>query len=364
MTIGVHYVRAKGSDGHRWYVYAWRGGPRIAVIDGGPKPRLSREHQAAVKEARARATTTDETIGGLVLDWRRSPEWEALAQSTKNTWSTWTGRIESKWGKTPLEVWNDPRMVGKVIAWRDSHADTPRSADEGVKVLSRLLEWGRLRARIRINVAAGLPALYRGADRSTIIWTEEDMDRFCRSAMMLGLPQVIDVLYLGALTGFRRADLAAVKFSEVFDHAIIRTALKKSRGRRRRATIPILPELSALIEELRGRARKPDVDTLLVNSFGRPWGSPISLGDRFQEVRDHAGIAEPANEELGLPERPKHLHDLRGTFVTHLCRARLTDEEIAGIVAWSPQNVAEIRRRYVDDASVVVAIGRRISGQQ
>jgi hypothetical protein len=60
-------------------------------------------------------------------------------------------------------------------------------------------------------------------------------------------------------------------------------------------------------------------------------------------------------------DRPKHLHDLRGTFVTALCRAGLTDDEIANIVAWSPQNVAEIRRTYVDDAAVVVALSRRIN---
>jgi hypothetical protein len=42
-------------------------------------------------------------------------------------------------------------------------AATPRAADIGVTVLSRLLEWGRLRARVRVNVAAGIPQLYRGA---------------------------------------------------------------------------------------------------------------------------------------------------------------------------------------------------------
>jgi integrase len=336
LTTGAHFVKSAGG---RWYVYAWRGGPRIATIDGGEKPRLSRELQEAVKDARARAAASDETVGGLVRDWRLSPEWEALAATTKRTWGTWTARIESKWGKLPLEVWNDPRMVGKVIAWRDAHSDTPRSADEGVKVLSRVLEWGRLRARVRIN----------------------DIDAFCRSALVLDMPHVIDVLFLAAFTGMRRADLAAVKLGEVGEHAIIRTALKKSRGRWRRAVIPVLPETAQLVAELRGRHRQPGVETLLVNSFGRPWGSPVSLGDRFAQVRDHARIEEPADAELGVPARPKHLHDLRGTFVTRLCRAGLTDDEIAGIVAWSPQNVAEIRRRYVDDAAIVVAIGRRIA---
>jgi hypothetical protein len=73
--VGVHYVHV----GTRWYVYAWRGGPRIATVEGGAKPRLSREMEGAVRTARDKAIAGDETIGGLVRDWRRSPEWAALA---------------------------------------------------------------------------------------------------------------------------------------------------------------------------------------------------------------------------------------------------------------------------------------------
>jgi integrase len=143
-------------------------------------------------------------------------------------------------------------------------------------------------------------------------------------------------------------------------HAIVRTALKRSRGRRRRAAVPIIPELAALLERLRARPRKPGVETVLVNSFGRPWGSPVSLGDRFHRgprpCRDRR-----ARERRLAPDRPKHLHDLRGTYVTVLCRKELTDAQIAEIIAWSPQNVSQIRKAYVDDAAVVVAIGRRLS---
>ena len=42
--------------------------------------------------------------------------------------------------------------------------------------------------------------------------------------------------------------------------------------------------------------------------------------------------------------------------------ANLTDQEVAEIMGWSPQQVADIRRVYVDQARVVVAIGQRIRG--
>jgi hypothetical protein len=361
MTSGVHFVRiARQGSEHRWYIYAWRGGPRIAVIDGGKRPRLSRELKIAVERARDEATKIgSETIGGLIRDWRRSPEWKALSAGTRDTWGTPLGRIETKWGETPLELWSDPRMVAKVVAWRDSMSETPRAADIAVTVLSRLLEWGRLRARVRVNVASGIPQLYGGADRAEIIWLPEDDDNFCCSALSLDRPLMIDALDLASWTGFRLSDLAAVTFAECSLEAIVRKAAKRSRGRRRRAVVPMLPQLRMLIEELRTRYRRPGVDTLLVNSWGLPW-SADALGKRFGEVRTHARIV---HKEAGEPDRPKHLHDVRGTFVTHLCRAGLTDEEIANIVAWSPQNVARIRRTYVDDAAVVVALSRRINAE-
>jgi hypothetical protein len=361
MTPGVHFVRITTRAGSaRWYIYAWRGGPRVATVDGGGKPRLSRELAARIAQLRAEAADRGaETIRGLIRDWRRSPEWQRLADNTRATWSTPLARIEDRWGETPLDLWNDPRMVGKVVAWRDSMRDRPRAADIGVTVLSRLLEWGRLRARVRVNVAAGVPGLYRGQNRAAIVWTDADLDAFCRSALMLDRPLLTDALFLAAWSGLRLADLAALTFAEVGEHAIVRTALKKSRGRRRRAVVPVLPQLALLLEDLRGRPRHAGVETVLVNSFGRPW-SAESLGKRFAEVRDHAGIREPADPREGAPERAKHLHDLRGTFVTALCRAGLTDDEISNIVAWSPANVAAIRKTYVDDAQVVVALSRRI----
>ncbi len=119
-----------------------------------------------------------------------------------------------------------------------------------------------------------------------------------------------------------------------------------------------------MLNELRtGRERASGVETVLVNSKGQPW-TLASFTQAFNAVRDAAnegrGIVHHGDPALGNEHRSKHLHDLRGTFVTRLCRAGLTDREIADIAAWSPQNVAGVRRMYVDEAAVVMAIGERI----
>lgn len=361
MIEGVHFVR-KAVPGKpiRWYVYAWRGGPCVLKTIGSARPRLGKAEVAAIAAAHeANKATKPHLLVGMIRAWRASPEWLGLAKSTRHLWGGELDLIEAKWGEHPIELWNDYRMVAKVVAWRDSRAATPRAADQGVKVLSELLKFGKLRARVKLNVAADVPGIYRAADRAEIIWTVDDLAKAKAAAEELKRPRAYDIIRLATLTGMRRADLAALTFDEISDHAIIRTALKKSRGRRRRAVIPIVPELAELLKELRALPREQGVRNVLVGTRGRPW-KPESLTEAVIALSKQGNIVQPSQPDLEIPERRKHLHDCRGTFVTHLCRAGLTDEEIANICAWSVDSVSRIRRTYVDDAAVVVALTQRI----
>lgn len=344
-----------------WRVYAYRGGALVARREGGPRPQLTRdEAQAALDAIEAVRKPDPRMLVSLIREWEASPEWKGLADSTRKTWRSQLTAVEARWGTAPLSVWNDPRMAAKVMNWRNERAETPRGADLGVMVLRELLKFGMLNARVLLNVAAGVPTLYRGGQRAEIIWTDEDMDRFAWEAVRQERAHLVDGLWLAALTGMRRADLVTVTESNVYDTAIIKKALKVSRRKRRTATMPRIPELDALLEELKGRARADGVTTLLVNSYGRPW-SGDGFGGSFNRIRDAAGIVH-ADPETG-DRKAKHLHDLRGTFATRLMLAGLTDQEIAIILGWSPEQVGTIRRTYVDDARVVVAIGERIASR-
>lgn len=365
MIQGLHTVRiAKPGKPIRWYIYAWRGGPCIAKRTGAAEPKLTKDELAAVVEHRsAENGPAPGTILALARQWRgngadtASVEWKALAETTRATWGLQLDLIEAKWGKSPVALWSDARMVEKVVAWRDSRAATPRSADIGITVLKALLDFGRLRGKVKVNVAENIPQLYRGGDRAEIIWTPEDIAAFLAEA-----PQRIgDGLRLAAVTGLRREDLLTLTWEEVGEHAIVRIAKKKSRGRQRRATVPLIPEAKTLLDELRTRHRAEGVDTVLVNTRGEPW-LDTSFSMQFNKARNDAKIIEPAQPRLDKPAKKKHLHDVRGTFCTHLCRTSLTNQEIARIMAWSEDRVEGIRRVYVDDAAVVVALAKRISG--
>lgn len=362
MIEGVHFVRAvrKGKP-VRWYVYAWRGGPKIMQAESPVKPKLTKEALEALGIAHKAANSPPpDTLLSLIREWRpNSPEWKDLSDGTKRVWGYQLDLIEAKWGKTPLSIWSDPRMVKKVVEWRDTRANTPRPADMGVQVLFNLLAFGRLRGQVAVNVAANIPRLYKGGDRADIIWTQDEIDRFCVAAIQLDRPQLIDGIYLAALTGLRRQDLVTLTYDHVGEFAVVKRALKRSARKRRFARMPLIPELDAFLEELKGRYRKPGVDTLLVNSFGEPWTGD-GFGGSFNRVRDLAGITH-WDDETETAKR-KHLHDVRGTFVTKLCtETDLTDKEIADVMAWSPERIGTIRRVYVDDSSVVVALGERIA---
>ena len=368
MTVkGLHVVR-KAVPGRpvRWYVYAWRGGPCLKTQVGGSRPTLSYDDVSRMNSLIEDRRRPDPTrLVSLIRRWKSddperasSPEWSGLAQGTQKTWGSQLRLIEERWGETPLNLWNDPRMKAKVVRWRDSRADTPRGADLGVTVLRELLKFGCLHGLVWTNVAEGVPTLYRGGDRSEIVWTEEDIDRFCWHALKLDKPHLIDGIMLASLTGLRRADLVSVSFGNIYDRVIMKKALKVSRRKRRTATMPRIPELDRLLDELATREREPGVQTLLVNSRGLSW-SGDGFGGSFNLVRDSADIAH-VDPETG-ERRAKHLHDVRGTFATKLITEGLNDHEVAEVMGWAVERVSTIRRVYVDHARVVVAIGERIA---
>lgn len=347
-----------------WYVYAFKGGPLVMKATQPKKPTLTAEAHAKIAEAIQAANCPDpRTLLSLIHEWRGGPEWKGLADNTRRVWGSHLDLIDTRWGNKPISVWDDHRMVGKVMKWRDERAVTPRSADMGITVLRELLKFGRLRGRIRINVAEGVPPLYRGGDRAEIIWTPTDIEAFRIAAIDTKRPALYDGLRLGALTGLRLSDLVSLTWDHVGEAAILKTALKKSRGKRHKAVVPITEPLRTLLEELRTRKRKEGVNTVLVNERGASWTAAGFGGSgSFGMVRDKAKIVHIDEGADGHPiERKKHLHDVRGTFCTILLtECELTDEDAARIMAWSPARVARIRSTYVDSAAVVISLAERM----
>ena len=140
---GLHVTKKRLTTGVRWYVYAWRGGPCVYQCDG-VKPTISKEIIADAAEARREARSAPESVlTRLISDYRGSPEFARLADSTQRDYRRSLDRIADKFGDVPLEVFNDWKMRGEIVKWRDEWQGQPRTADKLAGMFSILLEWGK-----------------------------------------------------------------------------------------------------------------------------------------------------------------------------------------------------------------------------
>lgn len=346
--MATEQVRMKGLNWTRvarkgkptvWYFYAWRGGPLIMRGEGPTRPALTPAAVAAFHEAREAANLAPaDTLDRLAQDWRASPEWRALAPDTRRQWAYRLDAITDHFGQAELEAFEERGMKAEIMKWRKGMADQPRKADYHVTVLRALLRWGVLHGRLSLNIAQGIPALYKGGKRAAIIWTAEDRAAFAKSERA----EVVRAVEFACLTGFRRADLIAVPWEAVGDHQIVWRTSKS--GKRALVTMPLYPALSAFLADIR-----PENATgpIMRDANGKRW---------HRDTLSHLVAAERAS--LGLGDL--HLHDCRGTAVTELAPF-LTAQQIADLFGWTVGSVADIIRQYVDPEANVRAIGAAIS---
>jgi len=334
---GLHIVPFK-REGKQpiWYVYAFRGGPRIHSCEGQRPVITTALLESALEARQQHRPKRDAVLDGLIADYKSSPEFTNLRDRTQKDYRIELDKISARWGTTPLAVFEDRRMRGDILCWRDEHAETPRTADKGIVMLSTLLSWALIRGRLSVNVAQGIPLLYR-ANRADKIWTAADfatIKPFCSK-------ELDHAIRLASWTGLRLGDLVNVRWEHIGTRALIYTTSKKNR----RVVVPVFDELHDLLAEI-----GPGEGTILKNSRGESW-TESGLGGVFQKAKTKA---KGFDTEL-------RLHDLRGTFATWLAIKGLTDQEIGRIIAWKEARVAEIRMRYIDEEHVVESLIRRMS---
>lgn len=318
---GLHVVKAKG----KVYVYAWRGGPAVKADLG--TPGFHAAYQEAIAEHRAPDTGRFRFV---VQAYRASNDYKKLAASTKRNWSRWLDRIDDHFGDLRIVQFDRPEQIRKRIRlWRSGYAATPRSADYGMQVLSRVLSYSvDPLGKIASNPCEGIKHLYSN-DRSEIIWTDGDIDRI----KAVSSAEVGWAFDMAAHTGLRLSDLVRLSWSHVGENAISMPANKSRRNGKRAklAIIPIYGELRDLLNRIPKRAT-----TVLTNTRKRPWTAD-GLGTSIQDAKTDAHMKD---EDL-------HFHDLRGTAATKFYIGGLSARVIAEILAWEEEQVERIIRRYV-----------------
>jgi integrase len=333
ILTGLHVVKKRLASGIvRWNVYAWRGGPCIHRQDGA-RPVITADILAQALAAREQASggAPSDTFKAIIIAYRASPEFERLADSTRRDYNRILDRIDDQFGAAPIAAFEDRRMRREIIEWRDLWRGQPRTADKATVMIATLLGWAVENALLSVNVAAGINQLH-SVDKSDKIWEPRHWE-----ALSNAPEQLMRALRLASMTGLRLGDLVRLDWSQVSEKAIILT----TRKRKGRAVIPVVPELRAFLNSI-----EHSKGTVLRNSRGNPWAAS-GLGTVFQR-------SKPDGFD-------RTIHDLRGTYVTWLATKGLTDDEIARIVGWTSQRIAEVRARYVDEARVIVSLVDRLS---
>src|SRR5262249_45008210 len=148
----------------------WRGGPRLRGEPGSPEFVAS--YNEAIEQRRAPDTNR---FRGVVTAYKASKEYKKLAESTSAQWGKWLDRIADYFGDLRIAQFDRPEKIRPTIRrWRNQWIDTPRTADYGMQVLSRVLAHAVELGKIAGNPCEGIKHLYNN-DRSEIIWTDSDI---------------------------------------------------------------------------------------------------------------------------------------------------------------------------------------------
>ncbi|WHA40949.1 tyrosine-type recombinase/integrase [Agrobacterium larrymoorei] len=317
---GIHTVKAKGNI----YYYAWRGGPRLSGEPG------TAAFMASYNEAITNRAEPESGRFRSVITHYKASEFKKLADSTKRVWTPWIDRISAHFGDLSIAQFNRADKIRpRIRQWRGQYSDTPRAADTGMQVLSRILSHGvDPMGKLTSNPAEGIKHLY-SSDRSEIIWTDADINQV-KAGCSEEVKWVID---LAAHTGLRVGDLLRLSWSHVGPDAIV-----ISTGKSKHKREAIIPRYDALNDILAAIPKRSPV--VLTSTKKKPWKQ-----DGFNTMFWRA------KEKASMLDRDLHFHDLRGTAATKFYIAGLSIRVISEIMAWEEGTVEKIIRRYVSRSS-------------
>lgn len=349
--------KALAGGRHAIYWYSSRGGPLLKRFEGASRAAAREAERAGAADLaaayalrRARPEPERFTLRDLVSAYRAAPDgFLRLNGSTRSEWLRWLDEITQQFGSISVTSLKAKHARAAFLKWRDGRAATPRAADYGMQVLKRLLSWGMERQLVEANPVEGIRGIYR-ANRAEVIIEDHELQAILAHAT----ENARLAIRLAAATGLRRGDLVRLTWSHLTENAIVMTT-GKSNGARR-VIVPLLADARAVIQELRQdrdamiSGGKVPSAFVLTTKHGGAWTAD-AVTQAFIRAAAKAGVE-------------KHLHDLRGTAVTRLVIAGVSDDQVADIMGWEPDRVRRIKRHYVDRDRIALDVIDRLEGAQ
>lgn len=253
------------------------------------------------------------TLDGLIRVYEKSPEFRALKEATKRSYTRYLAKanslMRSPRGESPPVKDIERRDVLKL---RDALSDTPGAANQAVRALGALFAWGVDNEKVKENP---VQRIRKFAAKPHEKWPEELLES------ALTDPQIGDAVALFFFTGQRIDDVVAMRWNDIRgDHMLVWQKKKD-----KQIKVAILPELADRLN----RMERPAL-TILTNANGQPW---TQSGLR-QKLQDWA----KARGHKVVP------HGLRKNAVDALLEAGCTAAEVGGITDQSLQMVEHYAR--------------------
>ena len=284
----------------------------------------------------AGAPVPQDSMRALLRAFEASPEWAALAKSTRAQYliylRPWLQVAEA-----------EPRAITRreILAARDAIATTRGSgaATAFGRVTAALFGWALDRGWVDHNPAARLRALPGG---HLPAWSEAHI-----ALALAKLPEELRrVVVLALHTGQRRGDLCAMTWG-AFDGATIRVRQAKTG---RPLAIPAHP---ALLAELAAwRAERADSVLILASPRTGGWTPP----HLSREMKRALG-------EIGLPAR-LNVHGLRKAAARRLAEAGCSASEIAAVTGHLSLSMVQLYTASADQERLAGAAVTRLLLQQ
>lgn len=251
------------------------------------------------------------SLDDLLESWRRSPEWDTLAPSTRTMYAIYL-RDLYRLGRTFIGAIRRK----DVIALRNAIAMTRgKGAATGfIRAVSAAYAWGMHNDMAEANPASRIKPLKRG---TLPAWTEAVLAKALQE-----LPEAYRrAILLAVHTGQRRGDLIRMPWS-AYDGASIRLVQEKTRAA---LVVPVHRELRA---ELDAWKREASSVTILTSPRGVPW-TPSHF---TREMGRLVG-------ELGMGRFTPH--GLRKLCAVRLAEAGCSAHQIAAICGWKSLSMVQ-----------------------
>jgi integrase len=267
---------------------------------------------ATRKAERTKRSTAAYTVGKMVDDWQRSPDYAKKAVSTRKIYDLTLRQVEDAFGKFPVNRVTPER----VYQYLGTLEETPGRYNLTAAVMRSLYRWGRRNGKANINPVQDVKPLEIAEHTS---WPADVLE----AALSAKEDRVRLATHLLFYTGQRIGDVIKMRWSDIKENSIRVTQQKTGKH--------LLIPLHEALRDMLATFPKEGI-TILVSQRGQP------MTDQTVRIKMKAFAASMGHNNL-VP------HGIRKNAVEALLEAGCTVAETASVSGQSYRMVEKYARR-------------------